>query len=718
MITIGKIREKSGLLIIVIGGALLLFILGEAVRSMGGFGRTIPPRGEVYGESLDEVKLNEFTELFVNNAQRSAFNEGREYTDQDQTQAEDAAYNEVLRVTLLGKEFESVGISVNDAEIDAYIFGTDGAAQSASIARFFPNAEGGFDDQAFKDFLDQAEQGVVDPESGFNYKEFYENEIRGQVRNEREADKYVALLQYGTYVTTFEAEQEFIAENQVLSISYVLKNFDLTDVELTDEQFEAFYNEFKDHPRYKQKEAREYTYAVVEIVASKEDKELAKKELALKKVEFQNTQNDSTYVLTVSENKFFNRKTPYGIATTEGAPNSYPESVDKEMQAAAVGQVVGPYNNGTRVEMSKVLGFQGERQSWVRHILISANDEASFARAQLRADSITGVIQKNNNFAEMVTKFSEDPGSVPNGGEYKWFPEGQMVPEFNDYSFNEPFNILGTVKTTYGIHIIEVLGRRDARKPYLAVVSREVLPSEETIINAEMEARDLWSAVDEKPTDFDTIAVKMKYVVQPGTVFLENPSIYGITPAAQSQILSFLFKPSTSVLSVNDPVRDGSRFLVVQLISMIEEGAPELEYAKKVMDVDAKKKYLGEQFSKEMNSKDLQGLADKMESLVQNADVIFKQGTIGAGGAEPKLVGGLFSGLKIGEITFPIIGSQGVYVARLDKSAMRMETEDFTKQKETMMLALRQNVSSKAFLSLMKFADHKDNRSRLRVGAY
>jgi parvulin-like peptidyl-prolyl isomerase len=584
--------------------------------------------------------------------------------------------------------------------------------------RFFPSPDGGFDAQAFDDFLAQAEQGVVDPQSGFNYKEFYETEIRGQIKNEREADKYVTLLEYGTYATTFEAEQDFIAENQVLSVSFVLKNFDITEVELTDEQFNAFYKEWKDHPKYKQKDAREYTYAMVNILPSAEDKDKVLKDLAAKKADFQNAANDSVYVLAQSDNKFFNRAMAYSVASVEGSPNSYPESVDAEFQNGSVGQIVGPYVNGDRVEMAKILGFQNEKQAWVRHILISAQDEAGFERAQRKADSIVAVIQKSNNFADMVTKFSEDPGSVPNGGEYKWFKEGDMVPEFNDYSFGAPYNKLGTVKTSYGIHIVEVLGRREARKPFLALISKNVTPSEETVMNVEMDARDLWSSLEENPSNFDTTAIKMNYTVQPGTVYLENPSIYGLTPAAQSQIMNFLFKPSTPLMSVNDPVRDGNRFLVVQLTRVIEEGAPDLDLAKKVMEADAKKKFLADAYVKEMNSKDLQGIADKIGSLVQQFEVTFKQGTMGIGGAENIVVGGLFSGLKKGSITVPIVGTQGVFVVKINDIKMRIETEDYTTQKEALNKAYSQNVPSRAFMALMKFADHKDNRNKIKVGAY
>jgi hypothetical protein len=81
-------------------------------------------------------------------------------------------------------------------------------------------------------------------------------------------------------------------------------------------------------------------------------------------------------------------------------------------------------------------------------------------------------------------------------------------------------------------------------------------------------------------------------------------------------------------------------------------------------------------------------------------------------------VGGLFSGLKKGSITVPIVGTQGVFVVKINDIKMRMETEDYTTQKEALNKAYSQNVSSRAFMALMKFADHKDNRNKIKVGAY
>ena len=41
---------------------------------------------------------------------------------------------------------------------------------------------------------------------------------------------------------------------------------------------------------------------------------------------------------------------------------------------------------------------------------------------------------------------------------YSWFPKGQMVPEFEDFSFNKEW-VFWSCKN-YGFHIIQVLGKK------------------------------------------------------------------------------------------------------------------------------------------------------------------------------------------------------------------------------------------------------------------
>ena len=64
------------------------------------------------------------------------------------------------------------------------------------------------------------------------------------------------------------------------------------------------------------------------------------------------------------------------------------------------------------------------------------------------------------SFAALATEKTEDPGSQQTGGLYQKVYEGQMVPEFNDWCFDEAraYSDYGLVKTTYGYHVMFFVG--------------------------------------------------------------------------------------------------------------------------------------------------------------------------------------------------------------------------------------------------------------------
>lgn len=61
-----------------------------------------------------------------------------------------------------------------------------------------------------------------------------------------------------------------------------------------------------------------------------------------------------------------------------------------------------------------------------------------------------------DTFAELANTYSEDPGSNTVGGLYEDVSEGEMVPAFNDWCFDETrqHGDYGLVKTEYGYHVM------------------------------------------------------------------------------------------------------------------------------------------------------------------------------------------------------------------------------------------------------------------------
>lgn len=60
------------------------------------------------------------------------------------------------------------------------------------------------------------------------------------------------------------------------------------------------------------------------------------------------------------------------------------------------------------------------------------------------------------SFAALAAEKTEDPGSQQTGGLYQQVYEGQMVPEFNDWCFDESrqYGDYGLVRTSYGYHVM------------------------------------------------------------------------------------------------------------------------------------------------------------------------------------------------------------------------------------------------------------------------
>ena len=72
-------------------------------------------------------------------------------------------------------------------------------------------------------------------------------------------------------------------------------------------------------------------------------------------------------------------------------------------------------------------------------------------------------------FAALSKQYSKDPGAAAQGGDLGFFKQGDMVPEFAAVAFALKDNEVSPapVKTQFGWHVIQVLGRRTAEPPSL-----------------------------------------------------------------------------------------------------------------------------------------------------------------------------------------------------------------------------------------------------------
>jgi parvulin-like peptidyl-prolyl isomerase len=145
--------------------------------------------------------------------------------------------------------------------------------------------------------------------------------------------------------------------------------------------------------------------------------------------------------------------------------------------------VVGPIEP-TDQELSAYLeehreDYDTPEEVHARHILIRVPEgasEAEIAQAKKQIEDIKKELENGADFAELAKKYSQDPGSAPNGGDLGFFRRGQMVREFEDAAFSlEPGQISDPVRTQFGFHLIKVEEKKPAQHPELAQIRERVL---------------------------------------------------------------------------------------------------------------------------------------------------------------------------------------------------------------------------------------------------
>ncbi len=102
-------------------------------------------------------------------------------------------------------------------------------------------------------------------------------------------------------------------------------------------------------------------------------------------------------------------------------------------------------------------------QTHLRHILMRPSDSVSESEVQRRlADLRDRIVTGRAEFAELARVHSED-ATAGRGGDLEWIFPGDTVPEFERaYQELKDGEISPPVKSSFGYHLIQVLGRRAA----------------------------------------------------------------------------------------------------------------------------------------------------------------------------------------------------------------------------------------------------------------
>lgn len=150
------------------------------------------------------------------------------------------------------------------------------------------------------------------------------------------------------------------------------------------------------------------------------------------------------------------------------------------------------------------------------HIQINLEPTASDAEKKAAREKLLKVKKEVESgaitFADAANKYSEDPSNKeqPSGGDLRWFPRKKFTEPFSAAAFSLAKGAISEpVETEYGMHLIQVVERKDGKMPPLEQVREKVLNTyamdEQNRIVAEMRKK---AKIDIKPLPADLFGAR------------------------------------------------------------------------------------------------------------------------------------------------------------------------------------------------------------------
>jgi len=696
MAVIGKIRSKSGLILVTVGVAMVLFVLGDLLNSGSGLFRGSNNVGEIDGEPISYQRFEAMVQEQL----------GTETpTEQQRQQIRDQVWNTILQEKLLIAEFDKAGISASAEEV---FYELKNNPNNAVLTRYFTNPQTG---QVFEQFRSQT--GGLDNQKAIAYFKNLINSgqndqwlpLEKALRTNRMVTKYNNLIKSALYATNRDVELYDNDENRMASFSYAMKLYDdISDDQISydDSDLRDYYNRNKDKADYKQDETtRSIRYVVFNVEPTSEDVDALQQELLSLKEAYQTAPNDTDFIseYTDSQNRF-----------QLVSRSDVPRGIDSVLFGGENGEVYGPFTFGNEIRLVKIQGRRMEADSVrARHILVPINEERDTATAQALVDSLKNVLKKGGDFGELAQKFSEDFGSATKGGDLDWFTRGRMVPPFEKASFESNVGDLVDVTTQFGIHLIEVTDRtKDREKLSLGFVTRVIAPSENTFDNVYNKASEFSINNNSYDAFVEAVEIEETLQLQQLDFIKEQDKTLGDFSSPRT-VIRWVYDAEKG--QVSEPFEQDNRFIVVSLENIKEEGTLEFETVKEEITLKVIREKKAELIISQMSEyQNVQEAATQLDTDVETIEALsFREYSIPGIGRDNKVLGKIF-GIQPGQVSEPLKGEEGVVVIQMNEISLPETAPDYRMVRDQLSQAWGSRIDIEVYEALKEAKKVEDFR--------
>ena len=693
MAIISTLRDKGGkFLVFVVGFSIAAFVLGDILGPNSSFiGQNRNIVGSINGEEIDLVRFNAVYEELTYNF---SLNNGRSPTQQEVSELRDQAWERLINDISYVEEFNKIGLTVTDKESVDMVQGNN--IHPMIIQAFSDPSTGSFNKDNVIGYLQNlSNQPANQQQAWFSFE--------SNLKPMRLRTKYDNLIAQSTYYNSLDAEAEYFNTSSQIDLAY----FYIPFFAVSDTLFDVSTNEMrsylnKNKSDYNQDETRSIDYAFFSVQPSAEDSTFFENEIndIRSNLMSSNIIDDSTYAVINSDS--FNPYIKYN-----------PDELPNDLVGKDVGFITDPtYENGS-ISIKKLSKIDQDAQEKARakHILLRF-DDSNKSTVRIEANRILNLLRSGSDFEETARTYSQD-GSASNGGDLGWFTDGMMVKPFQDAVFSRRRSglIPRIIETDFGFHIINVTYPKTRTSYFVANISKDILPSDNTRNNIYRSA-ELFKLDIKSTEDIFSDYLKENNIIGGNISDIDkNSTEVGTIPNARNVIL-WSYADDRYVGEVSDVLETDEGYIVAQINEMKDEGIKkldEVENSIKRRIIDEKKyEYLKEilvDYSSLQDLKDNSGLGD----IYRSSGISMTENSLSNVGFSPESIGTAFS-MQEGELTRPFKIDGGVIVLGLESKVLADTLSNYDDYRNTLIQTNRFNVPLKIDDAIKHFSEIEDER--------
>lgn len=669
MTTLQSIRNHGTILLIVVGIAMLAFILGDFLNSGSSFfSKNLQNVAEIAGHKVHyteyEAAIDQLTEAYKIETRSNDINEDMSI------QLREQAWQMIVSDYTMREQAKQIGMEITSDELSDLCFGTH-THPIIRQSRTFSNGNGGFDQANLINFLGSLKQTPESAEQAQSIEQakkcwnYWENAVRISHMQEKYTDLFSNLIT----VNPLEAKYSIEARNTTVDVQYVQQPYiAVADslVTVADSDIKDLYN--KQKQLYKQKPNRSIEYVAIPIAPSAED--FAEVEKLFKSLEndFKTIEDVATIVNSNSDILYDGRD-----YSAETVPAEYKDFA---------------FGNGAKKNACTEIQLTDNTYAIARIM------DCGYSKS----DSVKLVMVATEEGSEDV--------------ELGWFKSTDLQKNISEPAFNGKKGETFTVSNGMGEQTFKIADKSPATpKVKLAILSRNVTASNNTYNKLFNQAKQFVVA-NNHADSIRKAATEKGWTTVPAHALTENT--YKVNNIKSSRdIVKWAFSAEKG--QVSDVFECGDQFIIAGLIEINDGEYIPIETVRADLTIQVMNKKKADYITGQIKSvKTLEDAAKLFATEVKTADSIsLITPQLGAAGVEPAVIGTALT-LTPNTISKPIVGNNGVYLITVGEKRVSDTPINVEEEIKQLSMYTAYTKSSSAIQLLQEKAEIKDNRARFQ----